>query len=86
MAKAAKMNRGVSAKPNHNQGGGEAVLPAAVHSWDGHGNIFASLPELSRVSPKYFTLDEIRAACLGGKCSSLSEDDVRQLETLISRR
>mgnify|MGYP001813362106 CR=1 FL=1 len=61
MAKAEKMNRGVSSKQQRG-GGAEVKLPPGVHSIDGHGNIFASLPELSRVTPKYFTLEQIKTA------------------------
>lgn len=85
MAKAEKMNRGVSSKAQRG-GGTEIKLPPGVHSLDSHGNIFASLPELSRVSPKYFTLDEIKSAFEAGKLSTLSEADVQELETLMARK
>jgi hypothetical protein len=85
MAKAEKMNRGVSSKAQRG-GGTEVKLPPGVHSIDGHGNIFASLPELSRIQPKYFTLDQIRAAFAAGSLSTLSEVDVKELEDLVSRK
>ena len=85
MAKAEKMNRGVSSKAKRG-GGSEIKLPPGVHSLDSHGNIFASLPELSRVVPKYFTLQEIQDAFSAGKLSTMSEDDVKQLEGLMSKK
>jgi hypothetical protein len=85
MAKAGKMNRGVSSKVART-GGTEIKLPAGVHSLDSYGNIFASLPELSRVSPKYFTLDQIKTAFEAGTLTTLSEEDVKDLENLTSRK
>ncbi len=85
MAKAEKMNRGVSSRVKRG-GGSEIQLPNGVHSLDSHGNIFASLPEISRVVPKYFTLDQIKEAFQAGKLATLSEDDVKQLEGLIARK
>ena len=85
MAKAEKMNRGVSSKETRG-GGSEIKLPPGVHSVDGHGNIFASLPELSRIQPKYFTLDQIQAAFTAGKLTTLSEDNVKELEILVSKK
>lgn len=85
MAKAEKMNRGVSSKAQRG-GGNEIKLPPGVHSLDSHGNIFASLPEISRVVPKYFTLKEIQDAFGAGKLSTMSEDDLKQLEGLMSKK
>jgi hypothetical protein len=85
MAKAEKMNRGVSSKEVRG-GGTEVKLPPGVHSVDGHGNIFASLPELSRVAPKYFTMEQIQAAFSAGKLTTLSADHVKELEDLVSRK
>ena len=59
MAKAEKMNRGVSSKVQRG-GGTEIHLPPGVHSIDSHGNIFASLPEIARVAPKFFTFEQIK--------------------------
>lgn len=85
MAKAEKMNRGVSSKAQRG-GGAEIKLPPGVHSIDGHGNIFASLPEMSRVTPKYFTLDQIKAAFEAGNLTALSDADVKELESLVARK
>jgi len=85
MAKAEKMNRGVSSKAKRG-GGSEIKLPPGVHSIDGHGNIFASLPELSRVTPKYFTLEQIKEAFEAGNLSTLSGDDLSELEGLMARK
>jgi hypothetical protein len=85
MAKAEKMNRGVSSKEARG-GGTEIKLPPGIHSVDGHGNIFASLPELSRVAPKYFTLEQIRTAFAAGKLSTLTEENVKELEGLVSKK
>ncbi|MCP4604306.1 MAG: hypothetical protein GY847_27925 [Proteobacteria bacterium] len=67
-------------------GGSEFQLPQGVHSLDSHGNIFASLPEISRVVPRYFTLEEIKEAFQTERLKSLSEDDVKQLEGLATRK
>ena len=85
MAKASKMNRGVSSKAKRG-GGAEIKLPPGIHTCDAHGNIFASLPEISRVVPKYFTFDQIKTAFEAGKLTTLSGDDVNELETIISRK
>lgn len=85
MAKAEKMNRGVTSKEVRT-GGTEIKLPPGIHAIDGHGNIFASLPELSRVQPKYFTFDQIQAAFAAGKLTTLSGDDVKEIEGLLSRK
>ncbi len=85
MAKAEKMNRGVSSKAKRG-GGSEIKLPPGIHSLDSHGNIFASLPEISRVVPKYFTVDEIKNAFDAGKLTELSEDHVKELEGMIARK
>ena len=85
MAKASKMNRGVSSKTQRG-GGSEIKLPEGVHSLDAHGNIFASLPELSRVQPKYFSMDEIRSALTEGRLTTLSEEDISHLEGMINRK
>ncbi|MCU0662570.1 MAG: hypothetical protein MUC50_09625 [Myxococcota bacterium] len=84
MAKAEKMNRGVSSKAQRG-GGTELKLPQGVHSFDSHGNIFASLPELSRVTPKYFTMEEIKAAFAAGKLTSLTGDDINEIERLMQK-
>jgi hypothetical protein len=84
MAKAEKMNRGMSSKAS--RGGGQEIrLPEGIHSLDAHGNIFASLPELSRVQPKYFTLDQIKEAFNAGKLTALSEESIKELENLVRR-
>jgi hypothetical protein len=85
MAKAEKMNRGVSSKVKRG-GGTEIKLPPGIHSLDAHGNIFASLPEISRVSPKYFSLEEIKSAFEAGTLTALSEEHVVELETMLSRK
>jgi len=85
MAKAEKMNRGVSSKVQRG-GGSEIKLPPGVHSIDGHGNIFASFPEISRVQPKYFTFDQVKEAFEAGKITTLSGDDFKELEGLIARK
>ncbi len=85
MAKAEKMNRGVSSKTKHT-GGNDIKLPPGIHSLDSHGNIFASLPEISRVAPKYFTFDEVKTAVDTGRLTSFSKENVAQLEGLISRK
>jgi len=85
MAKAEKMNRGVSSKEVRG-GGTEIKLPPGVHSVDAHGNIFASLPELSRVAPKYFTMEQIQMAFEAGKLTTLSADHVKELEDLVSKK
>ncbi len=84
MAKADKMNRGVSAKVERG-GGTELKLPPGIHSVDSMGNIYASLPEISRVSPKFFTLDQIKEAFSAGKLTTLSEDHIKELEGLSAK-
>jgi hypothetical protein len=84
MAKAEKMNRGVSSKAQRG-GGTEIKLPSGVHGFDSYGNIFASLPELSRVSPKYFTMEEIKAAFAAGTLTTLSGDDINEIERLMQK-
>jgi hypothetical protein len=85
MAKAEKMNRGVSSKEVRG-GGTEIKLPPGVHSVDAHGNIFASLPELSRVAPKYFTMEQIQIAFAAGKLTTLNADHVKELEDMVSKK
>jgi hypothetical protein len=84
MAKAEKMNRGMSSKASRG-GGQEIKLPEGIHSLDAHGNIFASLPEISRVQPKYFTFDQIKEAFDAGKLTKLSEENIKELEALAAR-
>jgi len=84
MAKAEKMNRGVSSKQQRG-GGAEIKLPEGVHSIDSHGNIYASIPELSRVQPKYFTMEQLRTALEAGELSTLTEEGIKNLEDTISR-
>jgi hypothetical protein len=85
MAKAEKMNRGVSSKAKRG-GGSEIKLPPGIHSIDGHGNIFASLPELSRVTPKYFTIEQIKEAAEAGTLSTLDAEQLTELEGLVARK
>jgi hypothetical protein len=85
MAKAEKMNRGVSSKAQRG-GGTEIKFPPGVHSLDAYGNVFASFPEISRVAPKFFTLDDIKTAFEAGKLSTFSADDMAELEKLVSRK
>ncbi|MFO8070512.1 MAG: hypothetical protein R6V85_01440 [Polyangia bacterium] len=85
MAKAGKMNRGVSSKADRG-GGSEIRLPDGVHAIDGHGNIFASLPELSRVQPKYFTLEQLKTALEAGELTMLSNDELTEIESLVARK
>ena len=85
MAKAEKMNRGVSSKVKRG-GGSEIKLPPGIHSLDAHGNVFASFPEISRVVPKYFTYAEIKEAFESGKLTTLSEENVKDLEGLMARK
>ena len=85
MAKAEKMNRGVSSRVKRG-GGTEIQLPPGIHSLDAHGNIFASLPAISRIAPKYFTLEQIKEAFEAGKLEAISEDDVKRLEGMIARK
>jgi hypothetical protein len=84
MAKAEKMNRGVSSKVKRG-GGGEIKLPPGVHGVDALGNIFASIPEISRVTPKYFSFDEIKTAIDAGKIT-YSDEDFALLEKLVARK
>jgi len=86
MAKAEKMTRGVKRETHGAKGGSEIKLPDGIHSIDGHGNIFASLPEMSRVSPKYFTFEELEAAVGAGKLTALTTEDLEGLQTLIARK
>jgi hypothetical protein len=79
------MNRGVSSRARRG-GGSEIQLPPGIHSLDAHGNIFASLPEISRVAPKYFTLDEIKTAFAAGKIETLTEENLKELESLVARK
>lgn len=85
MAKADKMTRGVSSKVKHG-GGTEIHLPPGIHSIDSHGNIFASLPEIARVTPKFFTFEQIKTAFEAGSLTALSGDDVKTLEELVLRK
>ena len=78
------MNRGMSSKVQRG-GGTELKLPPGVHSIDSYGNIFASLPEISRVQPKYFSLDQIKEAFSAGKLSELTDDHIKELETLVAK-
>jgi hypothetical protein len=84
MAKAEKMNRGVSSKVERG-GGTEIKFPPGIHTIDSQGNIFASLPEISRVSPKFFTIDQIKQAFEAGKLTTLSADQVKELEGLVAK-
>ena len=84
MAKAEKMNRGVSSKKKHG-GGTEIKLPEGIHSFDHHGNVYASLPELSRVQPKYFTMEQLKTAIDEGKLTTLTADAYKELEATIAR-
>ena len=79
------MNRGVSSKAKRG-GGAEIKLPPGVHSLDAHGNVFASFPEMSRVTPKYFTLDEIKIAFEAGTLTTLSAEDMTELEKQLTRK
>ena len=85
MAKAEKMNRGVK-RDRHGAKGSEIRLPEGVHSIDGHGNVFASLPEMSRVNPKYFSFEEIESAVAAGTLTTMTEEDLAGLQALISRK
>ena len=85
MAKAEKMNRGVSSKEQRG-GGSEIKLPTGVHSIDAHGNIYASFPELSRIAPKYFTFEQVQSAFKEGRLTTMSGDDFQQLEDLVTRK
>jgi hypothetical protein len=84
MAKAEKMNRGMKSKATRG-GGQEIKLPDGIHSLDAHGNIFASLPEISRVQPKYFTLEQIKEAFGAGKLTTLTEEGIKELEGLVGK-
>ena len=84
MAKAEKMNRGMSSKAVRG-GGQEIKLPPGIHSLDNHGNIFASLPEISRVQPKYFTIDQIKEAFGAGKLTALTEEHIKELEGMVAK-
>ena len=84
MAKAEKMNRGMKSKATRG-GGQEIKLPPGIHSLDAHGNIFASLPEISRVQPKYFTLEQIKEAFDAGKLTTLTEEGIKELEGLVGK-
>jgi hypothetical protein len=84
MAKAEKMNRGVSSKVERG-GGTELKLPPGIHTVDSQGNIFASLPEISRVSPKFFTIDQIKEAFAAGKLTALSADHIKELEGMVAK-
>jgi hypothetical protein len=84
MAKAEKMNRGMSSKKKRG-GGVEIKLPEGIHSFDKHGNVYASLPELSRIQPKYFTMDQIKTALDEGKLTTLTADGFKELEATIAR-
>jgi hypothetical protein len=86
MAKAEKMNRGVKNGKNLKNSGSEIRLPEGVHSIDSHGNIFASLPEMSRVMPRYYTFGEIESAIDAGTLTALNASDMAGLETMISRK
>ena len=78
------MNRGMSARASRG-GGQEIKLPEGIHSLDAYGNIFASLPEISRVQPKYFTLEQIKEAFDAGKLTALTEENLKELEILVAR-
>lgn len=86
MAKAEKMNRGVKRDKLTKGAGSEIRLPMGVHSIDGHGNIFASLPEMSRMMPTYFTFDQLQSAVGGGNLTALNEDDLADLQGAMSRK
>lgn len=84
MAKAEKMNRGMSSKVQRG-GGTEIKLPDGVHSVDRHGNVFASIPELSRVQPKYFTMEQLKTAMEAGQLTTLTQEGITELEATIAR-
>ncbi|MBN2802304.1 MAG: hypothetical protein JXR91_04330 [Deltaproteobacteria bacterium] len=84
MAKAEKMNRGMSSKKKHG-GGTEIKLPEGIHSFDHHGNVYASLPELSRIQPKYFTLDQLKSSIEDGTLTALTMDGYNELLATIAR-
>ena len=84
---AGKAKKGKSSAANSkSRAGSEIKLPADVHAVDAYGNVFASLPELHRVCPSYFTVDELRAAIKEGKVTSLSEEDLGNLQTISDRK
>jgi hypothetical protein len=85
MAKAEKMNRGMSSKAKRG-GGTEIKLPAGVHSIDKHGNVYASIPELSRVQPKYFTMDQLKEALAAGQLTTLDEGGIKEIEDQMNRK
>ena len=84
MAKAEKMNRGMSSKKKRG-GGTEIKLPAGIHSFDRHGNVYASLPELSRIQPKYFTMEQLQTALEAGQLTTLTADGFKELEATIAK-
>lgn len=87
MAKAEKMNRGVKREKQLNNGpSSEIRLPDGIHSIDGHGNIFASLPEMSRMVPNYFTMEQLVSAVGAGTLTALTLGDLDSLQTAISRK
>lgn len=85
MAKASKMNRGVSSKQK-NQGGMEVKYPEGVHMIDSMGNIFASIPELSRCVPSYFTMEQLTEAFNSQKLVSLSQEDLEVVADILRRK
>jgi len=81
MAKASKMNRGISSKEI--RGGKTLVLPPGIHSIDNSGNIFASFPEIARVFPKYFLFEEIEQAFKEGKLLNFSAENLEILKQQV---
>jgi hypothetical protein len=86
MAKAEKMNRGVKRDKLTKGAGSEIRLPAGIHSIDGHGNIFASLPEMSRMVPNYFTFEQLESAIGAGTLTALTHGDLTSLQGAMSRK
>jgi len=81
MAKASKMNRGISSKEV--RGGKSIEFPPGVHSIDAFGNIFASFPEIARVFPKFFLFVEIENAFKEGKLLNFTEENLETLKQQV---
>ena len=84
MAKRHRMNKG--ARKGEDRGGRVVDYPEGVHTIDSYGNIFASFPEISRCVPRYFTIEELKEAVLSEKLTSITGQDLENLEKAIENK
>lgn len=81
MAKKQKMTRGVKKPMPGDKTAEGPKLPTRVHAICSDGNIFASIPDLSRINPSYFTLSQLESAVQWKDTHDFTEEDL----VLLSR-